>query len=143
MALTGHTRARIHASRSRKARTVGSRSGPWAPDQVGRPNLTRRQEANGVDLIRKELPRNSVARVDPEFVRKKRQNLASLVCALDAGERMPLRCLCACGKKHKCNDQSPRFHTPSSTKELARVGSPTNRREEIRRQGIFCRWSGL
>src|SRR5262249_18475328 len=97
IALTGYERARIHAS-ARKTRPIKSRSGARASNHVGGSYLTRRQEADGVDLVCKELPGDGVADVDPELVRKKRQNLTSFVRALDAGERTPLGRLCACGK---------------------------------------------
>src|SRR5262249_13909147 len=79
---------------------------------------------DGVDLVCQKLPGDAVADMDPELVRKKRQNLTSLVRALDAGERMPLGRLCTCGKSQQRNDHGPGFHTPSSTQEFARAARP-------------------
>ena len=43
-----------------------------------------------MDVVRLESPRNAVARVNPDFIRKKRQSLTSFVATLSSHGSVPL-----------------------------------------------------
>jgi len=44
-----------------------------------------------MDFVRVELPSDAVARVNPDFIRKKRQSLTSFVVSLSSHGSLPLR----------------------------------------------------
>jgi hypothetical protein len=47
------------------------------------------QEGHGICVVRVELPGSAVVRVNPDFIRKKHQSLASLVAALSSYDSVP------------------------------------------------------
>src|SRR3954447_13143410 len=102
-------RKRLSADDRRSRHTCGPIEGcgaerkSRAADRERRAALRIRQECDGMNFINYRGPADAVPGMNPNFIRQKRERLASLILALSSYGRTPVgaKCWCQCQRGQK------------------------------------------